>query len=360
MKTLLLLSLLLAACASPAQIPVLEPVSNAEIIRRADGLTATAAGQTATAAAMATQNGQATAERIAVLEAVADRARATEVELQHRQAAALATSQQFERDLSATRIVAGATSGAGNVTATAQTQATAQALAHEREQAGIRNSEQNGDTMRTVVLAVVLVGAVIVILLAGSAAIGARMYFDIEKQRRSELHEFDLMRLKLEALSRAMRESRAGTVVPQLEGPPLVLPPAHPASGSSLLDGAMSDLPPVEAVIINAGDDSYTVGKFTPAEETAWAEMLALVEASIEYWNGQSRVGHRERQVVTDEKLGWSPNRWQKARNLFDETLISKPGKGTFPADERLTLGDLRRTLKSGRLSPRISENKFV
>lgn len=65
----LVLALLLAACAASGSIPVLEPVSNAEIIRRADGLTATASLYTATAVAIVTGQAVATRNAQATLDA---------------------------------------------------------------------------------------------------------------------------------------------------------------------------------------------------------------------------------------------------------------------------------------------------
>jgi len=67
MTRALLLTFILAACATPVQYatPVVISMSDAEIVRRADGLTATPAAQTSTAGAVATANAQATATAVA-------------------------------------------------------------------------------------------------------------------------------------------------------------------------------------------------------------------------------------------------------------------------------------------------------
>lgn len=341
--TLLALAILLTACAAPAASGV-RPISPQE------------AGQvvidaTNTAQAQATVNAQSTAARVSTLEAVNDAARATESELEHRQAAAIATSEQFKRDLADTQTAADATSQTGAVTATTAAQATANAIRDEAERVAIRNSAENGATVRTIVVAGVVTLVVVVLLIAGLAFIGGRMYFDFERSRREDLHEIDVMRLKLEALSKAMRESRAGTVVMQLSGPPLVLPPAHATNGSAALDAAMSDLPVVDAVVVNVGNETYSLAHLSEEEKAGYTKMVELLEAAIAWHAANATKDERKLRQVPDWRgLRWPSNKWQEARNLFGETLTSQPGVGTFPADERQSLADLLNGVRYGKV----------
>jgi len=359
MKRLLAFALLLAACSTPPApvvvpgLPTVRPLSPQE------------AGQivldaTNTAAAVATESAQATATRVVALERIADAATASAIELQQQAAYAQATSQQALREIDETQAAGRATSEAGNTTATAVAQRTQQAIAGEREQVAIRDSQENGDTLRTIVLWVALAFVTLLILVMvffflyfKNANEQRRREHELELEQRREIHELELIRLKLAALAQAMRESRAGTVVPQLNGPPLVLPPAHPTNGSDLIDAILSDLPPVENINVIDGDSVHVVAGWGEAEIEAQRKMIELVDAAIA-WHVVNKTSDPKklRQVPDWRGLKWPSNKWQEARNLFGDALASQSGVGTYPADERQSLPDLLGAIKYGRVNP--------
>lgn len=340
----------LAGCAT--QTPEVITMSDAEVVRRADGLTATMARATETARAMATGNALATATRAAAMEATADAIRATEVELEHRHAWAEATSEQFERELRDTQLAAGATMKADEATAAAT------AARAERE-----NDLAWQATARDSAWAMVIGVVVVLVMAAGGAFIAWRVWLDfrrtqmekqavLERQMQGDRHEMEMMRLRLEAFSKALRETKAGTVLPMPDGRPLVLPPAGPASNSDLVE---SDAPPAETITVNAADGSYEIERMSAEELASREMMMALVKDSIAYHNRLGRKGRDQRQVVDWRELrrmgfAWDGGKWQAVRNLFGEALVSRPRLGTFPAEEGMTLEGLLNAVKWGQV----------
>lgn len=381
MKRLLCLSLLLCACGiQPAPTVVtITPASvrciantDAEIVRCADGLTATAFAQTATAVSMATGNALATQTRHGIEQATGDAVeyqntaialalsgdQATNAKL----AADLANTQLYEQ---ATQAAQAATTTAHDGTVTAQAQAAADARATEIKLAETNNGYQWQETTRQTINAVILAALVVVVLIAVLAYFFIRAFIDfrarqLEKdadqdraQRKAE-HEQRMLKLELEALASSMRESNAGTTVFLRDGRVLTLPRAvGPVENPTFI----SDVPsatPIESVIINAGADSHSVPKWTRQEQEAVEAMASLIQAAIDYHAAKRNTGEKARQIPRFSHLGWSPNKWVEVRKLFGPALASGPGaaNGTYPANEKQSLGELLQAVRLGRVYP--------
>jgi len=346
MRFLLFGFLFIAACNTPAptvgapNVAVVQ-MSDGDAIRRVEGLTATASYQTATAIVMATQNAVSTAARVAQMEALANQmtqdnhalAMAATSGALTATPAAISTSQQQT-----------AVAHAATVTREATIEAQeAQAVAIELE-----NSKQWGETSRSIFYAVAVVIAIAVTLFTSWGIITLRLFAQAENERRADRHEIEMMKLKLAAFAAAMRETRAGTIVPMLDGPPMILPPA------SILPPTTSDIPEAP-FIINDGEDSYTVSRMTPAEIAAKEEVLEWIDLSIAWHNERGKIGRREHQLKRWDKIE-RDSEFQKRVTAYLGEAISVGSSGTFAAGG-ITLEELRRRVKVGEISLCVAHN---
>lgn len=342
MKPLLFILALatLTACA-PAPAPQFAApapdLSDAAAIRRVEGLTETASAYTATAGAVATVNANATAVRVREEQLLRDKMTQDAHTL-----AMQATSGALTGTPAVATAQAGATTTAAILTATRE--ATIEAQQAQIAAVELENSKQWGETSRAIFWAVTVVVSIAVTLFVGWGIVTLKLFAQAENERRADRHEIEMMKLKLAAFAQAMRETRAGTVVPMLDGPPMVLPPAGVTSGS-----AISDLPETPPIVVNDGDDSHTISRMTPAEIQAQAEVLEWVRLSIDWHNAQGKAGHREHQLKRWSAIG-KDSEFQKRVTAYLGESIIVGGAGTFAAGG-ITLGELYRRVKAGEIS---------
>lgn len=317
---------------------------------------------TNTAVVEATHNAQATATRVARLEAVADSWTATAVQFQFDQTRAAQTAA-----LAAVTQSANQTSVAATATLAAQS---AQATSTQaRAEVETTNAVQNGDTFRSVLWAAVVVFAIVLVLGVGGAYVIMRdnnarhqarrqREHELELKRQEAVHETEVMKLRLMAIIATGRETGAGTLLLGPDGRPMLLPPAQPVTGGELLDRAMSQLPPLEpepeVILVNNPAESHTVSRLSPDELAAQGRMIEFLEAAITFYNQSNLSGERQtkipsapRYLAAGLKRWGSGDTWQTHRNLFGSNLVSGP-KGTFCPPAYPTLGSLLNATRKG------------
>jgi hypothetical protein len=306
---------------------------------------------TNTAQVMATQNTFATATRQVVINLTADARAQAEWEAKQR-------DEQKKRDEEAQRRLLEQQKLSDSATKTANQNKRDDAAAQQ----GMIDSREWGETQRTAVMAVVIVGTLTSVVIVIAAFIGVRMWIESESERRRQIHEIEVMQKKLIAYSMAIRETRAGTVLPMLDGKPLVINqlagPTQTAYTPEEMQMLLSDAPDApevkddKQIVINAGDNSYSILRVTSDEEAARHEMIAWIDSSIE-WHARngSKAAHRETFLKSWRELGkeWNSDRQKRARSYFGDALIAQSGVGTWATEGRSLL-DLKRDVKMGKV----------
>ena len=333
------LTLLLAACVVAADDP-LSPERAWRVVDAATG----------TARTIATQNTFATDTRQVVINLTADARAQAEWEAKQR-------DEQKKRDEEAQRRLLEQQKLSDSATKTANQNKRDDAAAQQ----GMIDSREWGETQRAAVMAVVIVGTLTSVVIVIAAFIGVRMWIESESERRRQIHEIDVMQKKLIAYSMAIRETRAGTVLPMLDGKPLVINqlagPTQTARTPEEMQAMLSDAPDApevkdDPIVINADYNSYTIPRVTSEEEAARQEMIAWIDSSIE-WHARhgSKAAHRETFLKSWRELGkeWNSDRQKRARSYFGDELIAQSGVGTLATEGRSLL-DLKRDVKLGKI----------
>lgn len=305
---------------------------------------------TNTAQVMATQNTLATATRQTVINLTADARAQAEWEAKQR-------DEQKKRDEEAQKRLIEQQKISDSATKTANQNKRDDAAAQQ----SMIDSREWGETQRTAVIAIVIVGTLTSVVIVIVAFIGMRMWIEVERERRKQIHEIEVMQKKLIAYSMAIRETRAGTVLPMLDGKPLVINqlagPTQTAKTPEEMQMLLSDAPDAPEVkddplVVNADYSSYTVSRVSPEEEAARQEMIAWIDSSIEWHrhNG-SKAAHRETFLKNWRELGkdWNSDRQKRARAYFGDELIAQSGVGTWATEGR-SLFDLKRDVKLGKI----------
>ncbi len=305
---------------------------------------------TNTAQVMATQNTLATATRQVVINLTADARSQTEWEAKQRE-------EQKKRDEETQKRLLAQQQLSDNATKIANQN-------RRDDTAAIQNmidAREWGETQRTTITAFVIVGTLVSVVIVIASFIGVRMWIEVERERRRQLHEVEVMQKKLIALSMAIRETRAGTVMPMIDGAPLVINqlagPSQTAKTPEEMQAMLSDAPDAPEVkedplVINADYSSYTIPRVTSEEEAARQEMIAWIDSSIE-WHARngSKAAHRETFLKSWRELGkeWNSDRQKRARSYFGDELIAQSGVGTWATEGRSLL-DLKRDVKMGKI----------
>lgn len=329
----IILSFLLAACAAPpAAVPLAPgdvlPVEAQRIIDRA----------TATAIVVATQNAVSTETR--------------------RQ-----TQQSFDDGYTATAVYqsvratdAAATIAALDQAATATAQIAAVVEAGQQQQAAAEELRQWGETMRFALTAIFFAVVTMAVVAGSVIAVAYREKMKNEREHRRALADVEIMRLKLAALAAAIRETRAGTILPMLDGPPLVLTAGDyrvaraPGDVDELLDGA-EEAPPADPIVINSNGGSHAVPRVTAAEQEAYGRMLHFLHLAATAHAKMNRRGWDENTLPGWRDIGLnSASEWTEYANLFGRAIERKPGKGTFCGPDYPTLRDLRLAVRFGKI----------
>ena len=266
---------------------------------------------TNTAVAMSTQAALSTATRVARLEATSDAAFVLAVEESSRNKTATVSADM--------------------------TQTVRQAIV---DQVDLTNAEEWGATSRAAIWAFVVVLSVLTALAGLVSLTYGKLWYNADQSRRDSEHEIKLLTMKIAALSAALRETHAGTAVPTISGEWLFLPPAHSVADSQFV----SDAPSAPTIVINENGFQHVIGRLTPQEIKATTEMLDFLDAAI------SKVGVASNRVPRWHTMGIASEDWQRNKSLFGDLLRSDT-TGTYTAQDA-TLGDLRRRIKFGELSP--------
>ncbi len=304
---------------------------------------------TNTAQVIATQNTFATATRQVVINQTADARAQVEWEAKQR-------DEQKKRDEEAQKRLLAQQQLSDSATKAANQNKRDDTAAQQK----IVDAREWGETQRTAVFAIVIVGTLTSVVIVIVVFIGVRMWLEVERERRKQLHEVEVMQKKLIALSMAIRETRAGTVMPMIDGAPLVINqlagPSQTAKTPEEMQAMLSDAPDAPEVkddqplVINADYSSYTIPRVTSEEEAARQEMIAWIDSSIE-WHARngSKAAHRETFLKNWRELGreWNSDRQKRARSYFGDELIAQSGVGTWATEGRSLL-DLKRDVKLG------------
>lgn len=254
-----------------------------------------------------------------------------------------------------------ATGAALSHTATATAQIAVAAAAEQQGAATAEERRQWGETTRFALSAFLIALIVIVVIVGGVIAVALREQMANERGRQTALAEVELMRLKLAAFAAAIRETRAGTVLPMLEGPPLVL--ARPADGLRVahskdeLDDLLNEetqaeeAPPADPITINSNGGSHTVSRVTTAEKEAYGRMLHFLHLAAMAHAKANRRGWDENTLPGWRDIGLnSASEWTAYANLFGGAIERKPGKGTFCGANYPTLRELRAAVRFGKI----------
>lgn len=333
-------TLLLAACVGASDRPLSVQEAGRMVI-----------DATNTAQAVATQNTFATATRQVIINQTADARSQAEWEAKQR-------DEQKKRDEEAQKRLLAQQQLSDNATKTANQNKRDDTEAQQK----IVDAREWGETQRAAVMAVVIVGTLASVVIVIAVFIGVRMWLEVERERRKQLHEIEIIQRKLAAYAMAIRETRAGTVLPMLDGTPLVInqlaSPVQTVKTSEEMQALLSDAPDApevkddKQIVINAGDDSYTIPRVSPEEDAARQEMIAWIDASIEWHrrNG-SKAAHRETFLKNWRELGreWNSDRQKRARSYFGDALIAQSGIGTWATEGRSLL-DLKRDVTMGKI----------
>lgn len=331
--------IMINACSvSPAPSIIVPNMSDAEAVRRVDGLTATSNSMNSTLQAMSTQNANATAIRVRESQLLVDGM------TQDAHALAMAATSG---SLTATP-QAGTSSAQSTSTSQAATstrEATIEAQAAQLTAATLEDNKQWGETIRAIAWAVTVVMTIVFSLVGIFAVITMREFADVKKTQIQAAHEMQMLSMRLAALADGMRETHAGTVLFDFSGSPLVLPPASPISGSSIV----SDIPQTQPIIVNQGNEQYTLSRLTPAEISARDDVLEWIDLSISWHDAKGKPGAREHQLKRHNHIGKDGD-WQNRLTGYLGHSVTVSGAGTFVSNGA-TLGELRRRLKAGEIS---------
>jgi len=247
------------------------------------------------------------------------------------------------------------TETANNATATMSAARTQAAAAVERENKAAADWLAWSNTIRNlfVILAAVIITSAVVSGLTVWFIIRERARLDLQRQRLE--YEAQIERLKIEAMSRAVRETNAGTMIAVPGSAPMFLPPVQrgPMEYSTIL----SDAPTAPPITVNADYDSYTLDRLSADEIVARDLMLEWIELSIRWHDERgNRPGHRQHQLKRYNYIGKGSSWQMRVAALFGEALESSKA-GSF-SREGLDLGSLRAEVKAGRISPVLEQAK--
>lgn len=333
---------------------------------------------TSTAQVMATQNAAATAQR-----------KVTEQALEHMMtttAHAVGVESAKTREQWTQQAISGTQTAQPRIaTATATAQIAKDANEQKKADIEMEGIKQNGDTVRSIVVAIAMFAVASIISFGIVAIIYWNIYLNKKHEVAREAVQSQEYIRSLEARARSTKDTNAGTITTDNTGrlviirpdggalifdetdsgvnvvalPPALPQPSHVARTPEELHRIINDDTEIvtDTIVIHEPNQTRAIPRFTEDEKRAAQRMLEFLRLAMFAHHATGQSGRAATRIPGFREIGFnSAEEWTSRADLFGEAITRKRGNhgGTFVAPPFASIGELADAVRRGEVRPRL------